>query len=85
MIKKRFKNILVVLGGASGERAISLESGKACIKALKKKKYKVSTFDPKIRNFNLIDKRKTNVIFNALHGRDGEDGVAQSYFEYLDW
>ena len=24
-----------------------------------------------------------DVIFNALHGRDGEDGVAQSYFEYL--
>ena len=83
MNKKKFKNVLVILGGTSGERAVSLESGKACIKALKSKKYKVSTFDPKIRNFNLIDKRKTNVIFNALHGRDGEDGVAQSYFEYL--
>jgi len=34
--KKKFKNILVVLGGTSGERAVSLESGKACIKALKK-------------------------------------------------
>ncbi len=83
MNRKKFKNVLVILGGTSGERAVSLESGKACIKALKSKKYKVSTFDPKIRNFNLIDKRKTNVIFNALHGRDGEDGVAQSYFEYL--
>ena len=49
----------------------------------KKKGYKVSTFDPKIKNFNLINKRKTDVIFNALHGRDGEDGIAQSYFEYL--
>ncbi len=83
MSRKKFKHVLVILGGTSGERAVSLESGKACIKALKSKKYKVSTFDPKIRNFNLIDKRKTNVIFNALHGRDGEDGVAQSYFEYL--
>jgi D-alanine-D-alanine ligase len=81
--KKKFKNVLVVLGGTSGERAVSLESGKACIKALKKKGYKVSSFDPKIKNFNLIDKNKTDVIFNALHGRDGEDGVAQSYFEYL--
>ena len=27
--------------------------------------------------------KKTEVIFNALHGKDGEDGVAQSYFEYL--
>ena len=53
------------------------------MKALKKKKYIVSTFDPKIKNFNLIDKDKIDVIFNALHGKDGEDGVAQSYFEYL--
>ena len=83
MNKKKFKNILVVLGGTSGERAVSLDSGRACIKALKKKGYKVSTFDPKFKNFNLIDKSKVDVIFNALHGRDGEDGVAQSYFEYL--
>jgi len=81
--KKKFKNVLVVLGGTSGERLVSLESGKACATALKKKGYKVSTFDPKRKNFNLINKKKTDVIFNALHGRDGEDGVAQSYFEYL--
>ncbi len=83
MNKKKFKNVLVVLGGTSGERAVSLESGRACIKALKKKGYNVSFFDPKLKNFNLIDKSKVDVIFNALHGRDGEDGVAQSYFEYL--
>ena len=83
MNKKNFRNVLVVLGGTSGERAVSLETGRACIKALKKKGYKVSTFDPKIKNFNLINKNKINVIFNALHGRDGEDGVSQSYFEYL--
>ena len=83
MKNRKFKNVLVILGGTSGERAISLESGRACIKALKKKGYKVSSFDPKIKNFNLINKIKIDVIFNALHGRDGEDGVAQSYFEYL--
>ena len=83
MTNKKFKNVLVVLGGTSGERTISLESGRACLKALKKKGYKVSTFDPKIKNFNLIDKKNIDVIFNALHGRDGEDGIAQSYFEYL--
>ena len=82
-MKKKFKNILVVLGGRSGERAVSLDSGRACIKALKKKGYKVYTFDPKFKNFNLINKKKIDVIFNALHGKDGEDGVAQSYFEYL--
>ena len=83
MNKKKFKNVLVVLGGNSGERDISLSSGKACIKALKKKKYNVSTFDPKFKNLNLINKKNTDVIFNALHGKDGEDGIAQSYFEYL--
>ena len=83
MRNKKFNNVLVVLGGTSGERTISLESGRACIKALKKKGYKVSSFDPKNKNFNLINKKKVDVIFNALHGRDGEDGIAQSYFEYL--
>ena len=83
MIKKKFKRVLVVLGGTSGEREVSLDSGRACVKALKKKKYLVSIFDPKIKNFNLINKEKVDVIFNALHGKDGEDGVAQSYFEYL--
>ena len=82
--KKKFKKVLVILGGTSGERAVSLESGKACAKALKKKGYQVSIFDPKIKNFNLINKKNVDVIFNALHGRDGEDGVAQSYFEYLN-
>ena len=83
MSNKKFKKVLVVLGGTSGERAVSLDSGKACIKALKKKKYLVSRFDPKFKNFNLINKKKIDVIFNALHGKDGEDGIAQSYFEYL--
>ena len=77
------KKILVVLGGTSGERNVSLDSGRACIKALKKLGYRVSTFDPKKKPLNLIDKNKIDVIFNALHGKDGEDGVAQSYFEYL--
>ena len=75
------KKILVVLGGTSGERAVSFDSGKACINALKKKGYKVSTFDPKKKSLDLIDKKNTDIIFNALHGRNGEDGVAQSYFE----
>ena len=83
MKNKKFKRVLVVLGGTSGERHVSLNTGIACIKALKKK-YLVSKFDPKFKNLNLIDKRKIDVIFNALHGKDGEDGIAQSYFEYLN-
>ena len=77
------KKVLVVLGGTSGEREVSLDSGRACVKALKKKGHKVSTFDPKKKSLSVINKKNTDVIFNALHGRDGEDGVVQSYFEYL--
>ena len=79
----KYKKVLVVHGGTSGEREVSLESARACIKALKKIGYKVSTFDPKKKNYNKIDKNKTDVIFNALHGKYGEDGLAQSYFECL--
>ena len=37
----------------------------------------------KKKKYNLIDKKETDIIFNALHGKYGEDGIAQSYFEYL--
>ena len=45
MNKKKFKKVLIVFGGNSGERDVSLESGKACIDALKKKKYIVVVRD----------------------------------------
>jgi D-alanine-D-alanine ligase len=79
---KKIKKILVVLGGSSKERKISLSSGKACIKAIKELKYKVEVFDPARKHLTEINKFKADVIFNALHGKDGEDGHAQSYFEY---
>jgi D-alanine-D-alanine ligase len=77
------KKILVVLGGNSRERKISLITGQACYKSLKKLGYKVDKFDPQKKMFNLINKETTDIIFNALHGKEGEDGLAQSYFEYL--
>ena len=77
------KTILVVCGGTSNEREISLKSGKACSDAIKNLKYKVLSFDPAKENFIKIINYKADLIFNALHGRDGEDGIAQSYFEYF--
>ena len=79
------KNILVIQGGTSSEREVSLRSGKACIVALKKLKHKVISFDPAKEHLSKIKqyKKKVDLILNALHGRDGEDGVAQSYFEYF--
>ena len=77
------KIILVVCGGTSNEREISLKSGKACSGAIKQLKHKVLSFDPAKEDFVKIVKYKVDLIFNALHGRDGEDGIAQSYFEYF--
>ena len=79
MIKKK---ILVVLGGNSKEREISFKTGKACIVALKKLGHKVEIFDPKKKSFLNIKKNNPDIIFNALHGEEGEDGFAQSFFEY---
>ena len=77
------KKILVILGGSSKEREVSLETGKSCIKVLKKIGYRVKKFDPKFSSLNDIKKHKVDVIFNALHGKNGEDGQIQSFFEYL--
>tara|TARA_A100001015_G_C14938436_1_gene691489 strand:+ start:192 stop:1136 length:945 start_codon:yes stop_codon:yes gene_type:complete len=81
-LKMNKKKILVVLGGNSRERAISIKTGKACISAIKRLGYKVEIFDPRKKSFFEIIKNKSNIIFNALHGEEGEDGYAQSFFEY---
>tara|TARA_B110000967_G_scaffold206982_1_gene255130 strand:- start:149 stop:1084 length:936 start_codon:yes stop_codon:yes gene_type:complete len=82
-MRKLKKRILVVLGGNSQERKVSLETGKACINSIRKLGYHVQVFDPANKSFFKISDLKIDIIFNALHGRDGEDGNAQSYFEYL--
>ena len=77
------KKILVVLGGTSKERQVSLETGASCIKSLKKCGYKVSRFDPKFSSITDIKKNKAEAILYALHGKGGEDGKIHSFFEYL--
>ena len=76
------KKVLIVLGGNSREREISIKTGKACMKAIKRLGYKAITFDPKKQLFIDILKIKVDIIFNALHGEEGEDGFAQSFFEF---
>ena len=77
------KKILIVSGGISKERIISLETGKQVAKELKKNGYKVRICEP---DQNLIYNTKTfkpNIIFNALHGQFGEDGYIQSILESI--
>ena len=78
------KNLIVVLlGGLSGEREISFLTGKACSKALKKKGYKVKLLDAKGSFVSKLKSLKPKLVFNALHGRYGEDGLIQSILEAL--
>ena len=72
-----------MLGGLSGERKISFLTGKACSKALIKKGYKVINLDAKGDYVNKLKKLKPRVVFNALHGKYGEDGFVQSILEGL--
>ena len=82
-MKNKKKTVMVVLGGNSKEREISILTGKACARAIKDLGFKVVYFDPKKNSYNTIDKEKVDIIFNALHGKEGEDGIAQTIFEYL--
>jgi len=78
------KNLIVILlGGLSGERKISFLTGKACSKALRKKNYKVKEIDAKGYFVDKLRKFKPKVVFNALHGKYGEDGFVQSILENL--
>ena len=75
------KKILIISGGISKERAISLDTGKQVAKELKKNGYKVNICEPNSKFLDKIKVFKPNIIFNALHGQFGEDGYIQSILE----
>jgi len=75
------KKILVISGGISKERIISLDTGKQVAKELKKNGYKVKIAEPDFKLLDIIKSFKPKVIFNALHGQFGEDGYIQTILE----
>ena len=75
------KKILILCGGVSKERLISLETGKQVAIELKKNKYKVLACEPDNTLLKKIKLFKPNIIFNALHGQFGEDGYIQAFLE----
>ena len=75
------KKILILSGGISKERLISLDTGFQVAKELKKNGYKVKIVEPNNSLINNIKEFKPNVIFNALHGQFGEDGYIQTILE----
>ena len=74
------KKILIISGGISKEREISLDTGKEVAKELIKNKYKVKITEPNFKLVDTIKSFKPNIIFNALHGQFGEDGYIQTIF-----
>ena len=75
------KKILIISGGISKERLISLDTGKQVAKELSKNGYKIKISEPNYKLFNVIKFFKPNIIFNALHGQFGEDGYIQTILE----
>jgi D-alanine-D-alanine ligase len=75
------KKILVLCGGVSKERLISLDTGKQVANELKKNKYMVLTCEPDHTLLKNIKSFKPDIIFNALHGQFGEDGYIQTILE----
>ena len=75
------KRILILGGGFSKERAISLITARSVLKALRKKRYKAVICEPDGKLIKKIKSFKPSVVFNALHGRFGEDGYVQAILE----
>ncbi len=75
------KKILIISGGISKERTISLDTGLQVAKELRRNGYKVHITEPDINLKKNIYKFKPDFIFNALHGQFGEDGYIQTILE----
>jgi D-alanine-D-alanine ligase len=77
------KHVAVLMGGWSAERAVSLNSGKACAAALEERGYQVTPIDVQPDITRVLQAVRPDVAFNALHGRYGEDGTIQGLLELL--
>ena len=75
------KKVLILSGGISKERLISLDTGLQVAKELRKNRYKVKISEPDNNLEKNIKIFKPKVIFNALHGQFGEDGYIQTILE----
>jgi len=75
--------VAVLYGGRSAEREVSLVSGRACAKALREEGYAVTEIDAREDLSAALTEAAPDVVFNALHGRYGEDGCVQGLLELL--
>ncbi|WP_260519023.1 D-alanine--D-alanine ligase [Aliiroseovarius sp. M344] len=83
MSGKTVSKVVVLLGGPSAEREVSLSSGRECAAALKGVGYDVVEIDAGPDLSERLRAEAPDVVFNALHGRWGEDGCVQGLLEWL--
>ena len=75
--------IALLKGGPSAEREVSLVSGRECAAALRAEGYDVTEIDAGFDLCERLRDARPDVVFNALHGRWGEDGCVQGLLEWL--
>lgn len=77
------KHIALLYGGTSSEREVSLSSGVPCAIHLEKAGYKVTLIDVDVTLPAKLAALKPDLVFNALHGKPGEDGTIQGLLEHM--
>lgn len=75
--------VAVLMGGTSFERVVSLESGKRVCEALEEAGHRVVPLDTTAELVPTLRSERPDVVYNALHGKRGEDGTIQSLLEFL--
>ena len=78
-----FKRIAVLMGGRSAEREVSFSSGRGVLKALKEEGFDAVEIDPADDLQSQLRAARPDAVFNALHGRFGEDGTVQGILEWM--
>src|SRR5215469_10516953 len=81
---RNMKRVAVLLGGRSAERNVSLSSGRECANALRGEGYEVAEIDAGLDLAERLHEVRPDAVFNALHGRWGEDGCVQGLLELLE-
>ncbi len=83
MSSRAAPKVVVLMGGPSAEREVSLSSGRECAQALRQAGYEVIELDAGRDLPARLAEIAPDVVFNALHGRWGEDGCVQGLLEWL--
>ncbi|PRY94024.1 D-alanine--D-alanine ligase [Donghicola tyrosinivorans] len=83
MSSRAHPTVAVLMGGPSAEREVSLSSGRECATALRDEGFKVIEVDAGPDLVARLAEIQPDVVFNALHGRWGEDGCVQGILEWL--